>query len=111
MHAVTYRPHVSFVVLALVTLAALWVATVKTTKSRSCPGKVRIAKPQIECQHSRAYNIQLADAWYRGKRFDAAERTLRAAAKCESVKVAEELHVIASFYRQLHISYQHAVEG
>src|SRR5688572_31181326 len=110
MHAVGYRPHLSFVVLALVTLGALAVATVKLTP-RSCPAKSRIAKPRIECPHTREYSFRLADAWYRGKRFDAAARTLREAAKCEPVRIAEELHVIASFHEQLGASYQSGLEG
>jgi hypothetical protein len=108
MHAVSYRPHC--LVLALVTLGLLVATGLRPSRHRSCSyKKARIAK-QLECPHTRAYSVQLADAWYRGKRFDAAEQTLRDAAKCEQVKVAEELQTIASFYHQLGFSYRSALE-
>jgi hypothetical protein len=107
MHAAGYRPRSSLVVLALVTLVALWVVTAPSSRSRSrCPAKARSA--HAECSYSRAESVQLADGFYRGKRFDAAEHTLRQAARCEPIKIAEELHVIASFYRELGQSWMRA---
>jgi hypothetical protein len=105
MHAVGYRPRLSFVVLAFVTLAGIGALTA-STRSRSCSGKWRSSRAlKVDCSQSRAVRVAQADAWYRTRNFAFAEQALRDAAACEQPKVAEELHVIASFYRQLGTSW------
>jgi len=48
----------------------------------------------------------VADHQYRAARFDDAEHTLRDAADCATPRLAEQLHLIASFYHQLGHAYR-----
>lgn len=99
MHAVGYRPRSSVLVLGLVTLIAFGaVAREHITPRRSCQ---RAAKAPI------AQTRALADRLYREHRFEDAARILQLGAAREPVKLREELYVIASFYRQLDVSYAH----
>jgi hypothetical protein len=109
MHAVGYRPRLSFVVLALVTLIGLGLfAASSSTRSRSC-GKWRSAHAaKAKCS---PHAVWRADEAYRAKRFTVAEQMLRDAARCKPPKLAEELHVIASFYRELNHSWTRAMVG
>ncbi|MBA2544050.1 MAG: hypothetical protein H0V17_30685 [Deltaproteobacteria bacterium] len=98
MHAVGYRPRSLFLVLGLVTLIALGAfAREHVTPRRSCQ------RAQAPIANTRA----LADRLYREHRFEDAARILQLGADREPVKLREELYVIASFYRQLDVSYAH----